>query len=83
MALRPTYLTDLVAVCHPVRTLRSPEKNLCWYPGRATRDEVIRAFSANAPSLWNALPPALCSITEMSVFKIQLKTRLFMQAFNV
>ena len=40
-----------------------------------------RAFMAAAPELWNALPLNLRSIPDFNIFKRDLKTYLFIQAF--
>ena len=42
-----------------------------------------RAFSVDAPSLWNQLPFALRSVTSVDQFKTQLKTYLFKLAYDV
>ncbi|KAM3613444.1 uncharacterized protein V6R79_026117 [Siganus canaliculatus] len=42
-----------------------------------------RAFSRAAPRLWNSLPPSLRDSPSPSLFKTQLKTFLFCQAFNL
>ena len=40
-----------------------------------------RAFAVAAPVLWNALPPSLRAIDNITAFKKQLKTHLFRKAY--
>ena len=40
------------------------------------------AFQSAAPSLWNALPPAIRDITGIDAFKTAVKTHFFNLAFE-
>ncbi len=42
-----------------------------------------RAFSVAAPALWNVLPLSIKVSSSMDIFKKDLKTYLFYQAFGV
>ena len=65
------------------RTHASQEVRLRSLTLREARKEKIRnrAFLAMAPCLWNSLPSEICMAPSLGIFKGQLKTWLFRQAF--
>ncbi|GAA6104584.1 uncharacterized protein LOC116685831 [Tachysurus ichikawai] len=80
--LAPAYLTELIKVYQPARSLRSSGHTSLITPKYSYQKFGGRSFAIKGPKLWNALPAHLRSITVLSVFKSQLKTHLFIQAFN-
>ncbi|GAA6093889.1 uncharacterized protein LOC116685831, partial [Tachysurus ichikawai] len=81
--LAPAYLTELIKVYQPARSLRSSGHTSLVTPKYSYEKFGGRSFAIKGPKLWNALPAHLQSITVLSVFKSQLKTHLFIQAFNM
>ena len=76
--MSPEYITDLIPQYKPVRSLRSSSQLLLKHPGICkTITYGSRSFSAAAPTIWNALPIAIRSISSLSAFKKALKTYLF------
>ncbi|KAI5085961.1 hypothetical protein C0J45_3263, partial [Silurus meridionalis] len=80
--LAPAYLTELLTVYHPARTLHCSGHTSLVTPKYRCKKFSGRSFAVQGPKLWNALPAHIRSITVLSVFKLQLKTFLFLQAFN-
>ncbi|GAA6101703.1 uncharacterized protein LOC116685831 [Tachysurus ichikawai] len=80
--LAPAYLTELIKVYQPARSLCSSGHTSLVTPKYKYEKFGGRSFAIKGPKLWNALPAHLRSITVLSVFKSQLKTHLFIQAFN-
>ena len=54
--LAPSYLTDLLQLDHPTRTLRSSSDSLLTAHCARLRNYGDRAFCVAAPKLWNDLP---------------------------
>ena len=77
----PQYLHDLLHWYTPVRTLRSANKNLLAVPSSRTI-LADRAFSRAAPTVWNALPPSVTSVSTFPSFKKALKIHLFQLAHD-
>ena len=48
---------------------------------RSAKTTGDRAFSVAAPFLWNTLPESLRAVSSVNIFKKQLKTYLFKQAY--
>ena len=77
----PTYLASLVDNYVPTRTLRSADQFLLCSP-------IVKlvcsrkAFSVNAPLVFNALPYNCRSARTLSSFKKLLKTHLFSYAYG-
>ena len=62
--------------------LRSNFSNLLARPAiRSAKTTGDRAFSVAAPFLWNSLPESLRTVSSVNIFKKQLKTYLFKQAY--
>merc|ERR1711860_480479 len=74
--LAPSYLSELIPVHVPKRSLRPKPITLTAVTTNNKKYYGPTAFSVSAPCLWNALPAHLRSISEINVFKSKLKTRL-------
>ena len=74
----PAYLSDLLHLYSPSRSLRSSADTylltLPFYK-RKTKDD--RAFFYSGPSVWNSLPLLTRNATTIDPFKSALKTHLF------
>ena len=80
--LAPSYLADLVPLHTPSRCLRSDDQTTLKTTRTKLRTWGDRAFSAAAPSLWNALPNHIRQANTLPTFKQALKTHLFKLAFT-
>nr|XP_054752548.1 uncharacterized protein LOC129258279 [Lytechinus pictus] len=78
----PQYISELVSPYTPSRTLRSSTQLLIQVPRLRTKTHGERSFSYSAQTLWNSLPSTLRSQNNPGLFKSQLKTFLFNEAFN-
>ena len=76
-SLAPTYLSELLEFKRTPHSLRSEIKKELKEPKTRTTSYGDRAFSVEAPKLWNKLPDHIRSITEINIFKSALKTHLF------
>ena len=81
--LAPSYLTDLLQLYHPTRTLRSSSDALLTEHSARLRNYGDRAFCVAAPKLWNNLPLNIRECGSVNSFKRLLKTHLFKRAFNI
>ena len=82
--LAPAYLTELINVYKPKRTLRSSSKAVKLETLTFnTKTYGFRSFSVHAPHLWNDLPENIRSVHNLSTFKSYLKTHLFKLAFDL
>ncbi|KAI3352067.1 hypothetical protein L3Q82_020882 [Scortum barcoo] len=80
--LAPSYLNELITPYQPTRVLRSQNAGLLVVP-RVSRSSLGgRAFSYQAPVLWNQLPVWVREADTVSVFKNRLKTFLFDKAYS-
>ena len=75
--LCPAYLSSLLQLYQPQRSLRSSSKLLFTVPTVNFVTYGERAFSFSAPILWNNLPDPIKNTTSLSSFKSALKTFLF------
>ena len=74
----PAYLSDLISIYTPARSLRSSSDTLKLNPPSThTRTFGERSFSFAAPSIWNSLPLSIRSSDTDSSFRSSLKTYLF------
>ena len=80
--LAPVYLSQLLTVYSPTRTLRSHSQLLLHQPKSRLKTYGDRAFSYAAPRLWNVLLRDLRGVNCLDDFKINLKTYLFKKAFS-
>ena len=78
--LGPKYLTDMLPLHKPSRTLRSSETNLLIIP-RVNTKHGKAGFSYYATNSWNKLPEDLRLAPTLSTFKTRLKTFMFALAF--
>uniref|UniRef100_A0AAZ1XEQ0 Reverse transcriptase domain-containing protein n=1 Tax=Oreochromis aureus TaxID=47969 RepID=A0AAZ1XEQ0_OREAU len=78
----PSYLNDLVVPYHPIRALRSHTAGLLVVPRVFKSRMGGRAFSFQAPLLWNQLPVWIQETDTISTFKIRLQTFLFAKAYS-
>ncbi|TWW55902.1 hypothetical protein D4764_09G0009520 [Takifugu flavidus] len=79
--LAPSYLEELVIPYQPNRPLRSQNAGLLVVP-RVSRSRMGgRAFSYQAPLLWNQLPVQVREADSIATFKIRLETYLFEKAY--
>ena len=82
--LGPRYLGECLLPLRSTRvTCASQEVRLRSLTPKAARKEKTRnrAFLAVAPCLWNNLPPEIRVAPSLGIFKNQLKTWMFRQAF--
>ena len=79
--MAPEYLSELLSVYKPGRSLRSSGKSLLVTPKYNLKSYGQRAFSCAAPALWNSLPDDIRSCNSLTVFKSKLKTFLFKRYF--
>ncbi|XP_078799361.1 uncharacterized protein LOC144990211 [Oryzias latipes] len=79
--MAPSYIKDLIVPYHPMRTLRSQNAGLLVVPRISKSTVGGRAFSHQAPVLWNKLPAHGREADSVSTFKVRLKTFLFGQAY--
>lgn len=80
--LAPPYLTDLLHIHTPSRSLRSSSSISLSVPPARLTTMGSRAFSRSAPCLQNSLPPDIWNIQSLDTFKFNLKTYLFKQAHH-
>ena len=81
--LAPSYLTDFLIHCRPLRTLRSSDKELLVQPRCHLKTYGEPAFSFIAPKLWNTLPLSIKCCKSIESFKSTLKTYLFKNYFEL
>jgi len=83
---QPEYLRQLLSSQHSgssmTMTLLSSTRPLLQAP-RIRTAYGSRAFSSAVLTIWNNLPTSVIEASSLSVFRCQLKTRLFTVAFEV
>ena len=80
--LAPVYLTDLLKVHTSNRCTRSSKINNLHVPFTKFTTFADRSFSIAGPRLWNSLPQNVKDITNLTSFKIHLKTHLYKRTFS-
>ena len=80
--LSPPYLSELVSLYQPSRTLRSSNARLMTVPVNKPSKFRNKAFSIAAPALWNAVSLKTKNSPHFNAFKKNLKTELFHEAFS-
>ena len=80
--MAPSYLQNALVPYQPTRALRSQNAGLLVVPKISKITVGGRAFSYQAPVLWNQLDPHVRQAPTVSTFKTRLKTHLFSLAFN-
>uniref|UniRef100_A0A8C9XHM2 Reverse transcriptase domain-containing protein n=1 Tax=Sander lucioperca TaxID=283035 RepID=A0A8C9XHM2_SANLU len=78
----PSYLEDLLVPYCPTRALRSQNAELLVVPRVSKSRMGGRAFSYQAPLLWNQLPIWVRGADTVATFKTKLKTLLFDKAYS-
>ena len=79
----PAYLSELLHVYTPSRTLRSSSDTRMLEIQQCKRKtHGFRTFSCFGPHIWNSLPQDLRHCSTLSSFKAKLKTFLFSQYFH-
>uniref|UniRef100_A0A8P4KP43 Reverse transcriptase domain-containing protein n=1 Tax=Dicentrarchus labrax TaxID=13489 RepID=A0A8P4KP43_DICLA len=78
----PSYLKELIVPYYPTRTLRSLNAGLLVVPIVSKSRTGARAFSYQAPLLWNQLPFVVREADTLAKFKSRLKTFLFDKAYS-
>lgn len=78
----PVYLKELVVPYNPSRALRSLNAGLLVVPSVSRSSMGGRAFSYQAPLLWNHLPSTVRGADTLTTFKVRLKTFLYDKAFS-
>ena len=73
----PSYLKELIIPYYPSRTLRSQDAGFLVVPIVSKSRLGARAFSYQAPLLWNKLPFWVREADTVNTFKNRLKTFLF------
>ena len=74
----PTYLSELLSIYTPARTLRSSSDPLKFnIPKVHLKSLGQKSFSFSGPSIWNCIPLKIRSQTSHTSFKKLLKTHLF------
>uniref|UniRef100_A0A3B3RKC8 Reverse transcriptase domain-containing protein n=1 Tax=Paramormyrops kingsleyae TaxID=1676925 RepID=A0A3B3RKC8_9TELE len=81
--LAPSYLSDLIQINRPSRSVRSSSSLHLTVPHTRLTTMGGRAFSYSAAYLWNTLPPDIRRINSISMFKSRLKTHLFKVAYTI
>ncbi|KAK3545297.1 hypothetical protein QTP70_003339 [Hemibagrus guttatus] len=81
--LAPPYLSDLLQLYTPSRTLRSSFANQLTTPSARLSTMGLRVFSRSAPRRWNSLPADIRSTDSLITFKSRLKTYMFRTAFYI
>ena len=79
----PAYLSELLHVYTPSRTLRSSsDTRMLEIKQYKRKTHGFRTFSLFGPHIWNSLPQDLRHCSTQSSFKAKLKTFLFSQYFH-
>ena len=78
----PSYLKDLIVRYFPNRALRSQTAGLLVVPRVSKSRMGGRAFSYQAPLLWNKLPVNVREADILSTFKTRLKTFFLDNAYS-
>ena len=79
--LSPPSISDLLNKRSTVSSLRSCSQELLYIPRSTPKTYGVRAFSVAGPRLWNDLPLRLRFVSNINVFKKNLKTHLFQLAY--
>ena len=82
--LAPSYLSSMVTVYRPPRTLRSNTALMGTLITRRFKKckHGGRWFAAAAPKLWNLIPRDIRTVSSVNEFKVKLKTYFFNDYFN-
>ena len=79
----PWYLKDLLSFTLTPRNLRSSnDTTRLIVPFTKCKTFAVWYFSTSAPTVWNQLPTLLREIKNIELFKKQLKTHYYCEAFD-
>ena len=78
--LAPAYLSDLLELYTPSRSLRN--RNNLLKTKRSSSKSGDQCFSMYAPQLWNSIPDKLRNLNSLTDFRKSLKTYLFVQYYG-
>ena len=78
--LAPMYLSELLELNIPGRTLRN--RNNTLKTKRSSSKSGDQCFSIYGPLLWNSLPEKLRTMNNLNAFRKSLKTYLFLQYYG-
>ena len=78
----PAFISDLLAIYQPPRTLRSSSECLLTSTTSSTKFYGQRSYRFAAANLWNNLPGEIRKASSLNIFKSKLKTHLFQLYFN-
>ena len=78
----PSYIANSLIDYAPARTLRSSDTGLLEVTRSRHKKIGDAAFVNYAPKLWNTLPINIREANTLDIFKGQLKTYLYIKAFN-
>ncbi len=79
--LAPEYLSDLLELYNPPRSLRSGSNLNLRVPTTRLKTYGDRSFSKCAAVLWNPLPMHIKSASSLDSFKTLLKSHLYKDSF--
>jgi hypothetical protein len=79
----PDFMCDMLDIYRPGRKLRSSLDLTRLFEPRFKLATANRGFYIASPKLWNTLPRKIREISDIQVFKTELKTFLFKLAYNV
>ena len=80
--MSPSYLKELIVPYQPTRALCSQHSGLLVVPKVSKSRVGARAFSYQAPLLWNHLPVSIREADTIYTFKSRLETFLFDKAYS-
>ena len=75
--MAPVYISELLHIYKPSRSLRSANQNLLVIRRSNTATYGDRTFPICAPKPWNSLPATIRGTQSLRNFRSQLKTYLF------
>ncbi|KAL9972361.1 hypothetical protein ACROYT_G018646 [Oculina patagonica] len=79
----PSYVSSMLSFRKFSRSLRSSGQELLTEPMAKLKTYGDRAFSTAAPRLWNNLPLSIRKSASEDIFKKNLKTYLFKEAYDI
>ncbi len=80
--MAPKYLSELIHVYKPTRSLRSQDKGLILVIPKTKLALSEQMFAKIGPTLWMSLPRFLRDCESLEAFKRHLKAHLFKQAYG-
>ena len=79
----PAYLRELLIKPHGIRNTRSSnDETLLFIPRKNLITYGDRSFEHYGPLTWNSIPRRIREIVSTSIFKRELKTHLFIKAYE-